>query len=69
MLQQLCMVVDGNLLYFGDHFIMFKNLELLCCTPEANMIPCVNYNSKKKIIAETHPDLAKYINQEIQEAE
>ena len=59
MLQQLCMVVDGNLLYFGDHFIMFKNLELLCCTPEANMIPCVNYNSKKKIIAESVSNLSK----------
>ena len=69
MLQQLCMMVDGNLRYFSDHFIMFKNLELLCCTPGTNMILCVNYNSKKKIIAETHPNLATYIHQEIQEAE
>ena len=28
------MVTDGNQTYCGDHFIMYKNIESLCYTPE-----------------------------------
>ena len=33
----------------GDHFIMWKNVESLCCTPEANIILEVNYTSVKYV--------------------
>ena len=32
------MGTDGNKSYHGDHFIMYKNIESLCCTPETNII-------------------------------
>ena len=32
------LVTDGNWTYHGDHFVMYKNIELLCCTPETSMI-------------------------------
>ena len=31
-------VTDGNQAYHGDHFIMYKNIKSLCCTPEINII-------------------------------
>ena len=36
--------------YCGDHFIMYKNTEALCCTSETNIILYVNYNSIKTMI-------------------
>lgn len=35
-------------LIMGDCFIMYINVELLCCTPEINVILYVNYASVKK---------------------
>ena len=35
------MVTDGNQAYTlqnGDHFVMYKNIESLCYTPETNVI-------------------------------
>lgn len=37
------MLTDGNQTYPGDHFIMYTNVESLSCTPETNIILCVNY--------------------------
>lgn len=37
------MLTDGNWTYPGDHFIMYTNVESLSCTPETNIILCVNY--------------------------
>ena len=42
-------MMDDNWLYYGDHFIMHKNIESLCCTPETNIILYVNYNSIRKL--------------------
>ena len=39
--------------YCGDHFIMHKNIESLCCTPETNRILCVNYNAIKSKMGKT----------------
>ena len=32
------MVTDVNYTYRGDHFTTETNIELVCCTPEANII-------------------------------
>ena len=32
------MVAYGTQSYSGDHFIMYRNIESLYCTPEANVI-------------------------------
>ena len=42
------MVTDGNWTHSGNHFIMYKNIESLCCKPESNIILKVNYSSIKK---------------------
>ena len=36
------MVTDGNYA-FGEHSIMYTEVELLCCTPETNVTLYVNY--------------------------
>ena len=36
-----------NQTYCGDHFAIYKNIELLCCTPETNII-CQLYLSTNK---------------------
>lgn len=33
-----CIVMDGNQMYCGDHFVVFTKVELLCCTRETNML-------------------------------
>ena len=38
------MVTDVNYTYYGDYFTICINVELLCCTPETNML-YVNYTS------------------------
>ena len=38
------MVTDVNWTYCGDHFIMYKNIKSLYCTPETNIILYVKYN-------------------------
>ena len=43
------MVMDGNWTYCGDYFIIYKNIESLCCTPETSITLYVKYNFKKKI--------------------
>ena len=41
---------DGwELVLLGDHIIMYKKIESLCCTPEVNIKLYVNYNSKNKV--------------------
>ena len=40
--------MDGNWSYCSDHFIMYKNIESLCCIPETKIILYVDYNSIKK---------------------
>ena len=32
----------------GDHFIVYLNVESLCCTPETNIIIYIRYFSIKK---------------------
>lgn len=41
------MVSDGRLIYHGNHFVMYINVESQCCTPESNTILYINYISKK----------------------
>ena len=45
----LCMVTDGKQTYCGDHFVVYANIESLCCTPKTNIRSSVNYTSIKKI--------------------
>ena len=33
-----CTVMDGNRNYCGGYFLMYTNIELLCCTPETNIM-------------------------------
>lgn len=37
-LNALCIVMDVNWIYYGDHFTVYTNRESLCCTPETNVI-------------------------------
>ena len=39
------MVMDVNYTCCGDNFAIYTNIEILCFTPEANIMSCVNYNS------------------------
>ena len=32
------MMADGNSAHSGDQFVMYKNIESLCCTPETYAI-------------------------------
>jgi len=41
------MVKDGNWTYCCENFIVNKNIESLCCTPETNIILYVKYNNEK----------------------
>ena len=36
----------GNGCYCGDHFAIYTNIKLLCCTPETNVMLYVSYTSK-----------------------
>ena len=42
------MVTDGNQTYRGDHFMVYKIISSLCCTPETNVILYIKCNSIKK---------------------
>lgn len=42
------MLRDGNEMYQGDHFVMYKNIKALCYTPETTIILYLNYNSIKR---------------------
>lgn len=46
-------------MHCGDDFAMYTCVELLCCTPESNIMLCVNYVSKKKKL-ETYIGLFHY---------
>ena len=39
------MITDVNQTYCDDHFKIYINIELLCCTPETNTMLYVNYTS------------------------
>lgn len=39
------MVTVGNHTYCGEHFGMYVIVKSLCCAPETNIIPCINYTS------------------------
>ena len=39
-------MTHGNQTQSSDHFIMYKNIELLCCKPETNILQ-FNYTSIK----------------------
>lgn len=41
------MVSDGNLTYFGGHFVMYPNVGSLGYTPKTNIILHVNCTSIK----------------------
>lgn len=41
------MVTDGKYTY-GEHFIMYIIVKILYCTPETNIMWCINYTSLKK---------------------
>lgn len=44
------MVTDGDCTYGGEHCVMYTIVELVCCTPEANLMLFGNYTSKKDMI-------------------
>ena len=44
------MMTDGNRIYHGDHFKMYRDIESLCCVPGTNIVLQVNYTSKNKQI-------------------
>ena len=41
----LTLAMDDNYTYCGDQFIMYINVESLCCAYETNRILYVNYSS------------------------
>ena len=41
------MATDGNYIYCVDHFVMYKNIESLSCTPKIHTVLQVNYTSVK----------------------
>ena len=45
------MVIDGNQIYCGDHFVMYRNIKSLCGVPGTNM---VQVNSTSKTDKQTH---------------
>ena len=42
------MMTDGNWTSRGDYFVIYKNIESLCCIPETIIILQVNYTLIKK---------------------
>jgi len=36
-------VTDGDCTYRGEHWVMYRTVESLCCTSETNITPYVNY--------------------------
>ena len=42
------MVTDGNQTCRGDHFVLYRNMESLCCAPGTNIVLQVNYTSTNK---------------------
>ena len=59
-MSQFRMVTDGNSIYRGDHFEMYRDSESLCCITETNMILQVNYTSKKhKLTHRKYPAITK----------
>ena len=42
------MVKSGNYTYHGDHFVIYKNIKSLCCTPETDIMLKLNFNLKQK---------------------
>ena len=32
------MVTNGNYAYYGEHFVMYRIVKSLCCTPETNVV-------------------------------
>ena len=49
-----------QLTYCGDHFAVYTNIESLCCTPEMNTMPSVNYTSVIKGNLATRPCLGTW---------
>ena len=41
-------MTDVNQAYFGYRFVIYTNIESLCCTPETSIVLYVNYTSIKK---------------------
>ena len=41
-------MTDGNWTSRGDYFVIYKNIESLCCIPETIIILQVNYTLIKK---------------------
>ena len=39
-----CMVTEGDYIYCGEHFIMYRIVESICCTPETNIVCQVHFN-------------------------
>lgn len=42
-----CIVRDGNQTYCGGHFVVYTEIELLCCTLETTIIVYTNFTSIK----------------------
>ena len=42
------MMIDVNWTYCGNHFTIYTNIELLCYTPETNIMLYGSYTSIKK---------------------
>ena len=44
----MCMVTVSNEMVHDDHFVIYRNIESLCCVSETNVILYVNYISVKR---------------------
>ena len=40
-------MTDGDYVYHGEHRVMYRNVESICCALETNITLCVNYISIK----------------------
>ena len=38
----------GDYTYHGEHWVMYRTVESICCTDEINIALCINYTSIKK---------------------
>jgi len=41
------MVTDGDYTYSSEHWVVYRIVKSVCCTPETNIILYVNYTSVK----------------------
>ena len=56
------MVTDFKETYCDYQFIIYINIESLCCIPESNIMLYLNYISIKKVVDKWHKKLSGTVN-------